>query len=101
MLGNYKFFKDVDKILNIKGKYVYLISFALSEDLDLVDLILKYNSNGIYTSMFLKDNLKSYYLISNHILTINDISTFSYYIKTDIIIDEKNDVLFIYNDYIE
>lgn len=82
-------------------RYKYFINFACSEDFQTVDLILQYINNGIVSSMEIKDNKKYYYLLSDHKLTISDISSFSRFIDSDIIIDEEDDRIFVYNDYIE
>lgn len=74
----------------------YRIDFASSLDRAYTDIQL-FRHNGIYVD-FIDSVL---YLISDHILTINDLNRLSAFINNDIIIDANSNVIFIYNDYIE
>lgn len=74
----------------------YRIDFATSRDRAYTD-IQSFRYNGIYVD-FIDNQL---YLVSDHILTINDLNRLSAFINTDIIIDANSNVIFIYNDYIE
>ena len=74
----------------------YRIDFADSHDL-VYNNIQSFKYNGIYVD-FIDSVL---YLISDHILTINDLNRLSAFINHDIIIDANSNVIFIYNDWIE
>lgn len=74
----------------------YRIDFATCRDL-VYGYIQTFKYNGIYVDYI--DN--ELYLISDHILTINDLNSLSAYINYDIIIDANSNVIFIYNDWIE
>jgi hypothetical protein len=74
----------------------YRIDFATTGDRAYNDIQL-FRYNGIYVD-FINNQL---YLVSDHILTINDLNRLSAFLNYDIIIDANSNVIFIYNDYIE
>jgi len=77
-------------------KYKYGISFAYKYRY-VIDKVINFKTEHL--NVIFQNGL--YFLVSDHVLTIDDISYFSKNIGYDIIIDCNNDLLYVYCDYIE